>query len=68
MMQRRRSSHSVWMGDYCIILSEGVVFVINFLLGITQFWEGGGTGAAGIVLKLGVRLEKTVFLQCAGLC
>ena len=29
--QRCRSFHSVWMGDCCMILSEGVAFVINFL-------------------------------------
>ena len=41
---------------------------MNFLLGVARFWESGDTGVAGIVLKLGVRLETTVYLQCAGLC
>ncbi len=41
---------------------------MNFLLGIGRFWESGDTGVAGIALKLDVRLERTDFLQCAGLC
>ena len=30
---------------------------MNFLLGIGRFWGSGDTGFAGVVLKLGVRLE-----------
>ena len=41
---------------------------MNFLLGIGRFGECGDTGVAGIVLKLGVRLETTVYLHRAGLC
>ena len=35
-----------------MILSEGVVYVINFLLGVGRFWESGDTGVAGIDLEL----------------
>ena len=41
---------------------------MNFLLGRAWFWGGGGTEAAGIVLKLGVRLGRTKFRRFAGLC
>ena len=41
---------------------------MNFLLGVGRFWESGDTGVAGIALELGVWLENTVILKCAGLC
>ena len=41
---------------------------MNFLLGIGRFWGSGDTGFAGEALNLGVRLERTEFLSCAGLC
>ena len=41
---------------------------MNFLLEVGRFRRNRDTGVAGVALKLGVWLAKTVILQCVGLC